>query len=261
MTFATIGDQRLYFEDTGGDGLPLVFCHGFLMDHEMFEPQVALFGAARRCITWDMRHHGQSDGPDVAFTIHDVVADLTGLLDHLGIDRFVVVGFSFGGWVANRIALAAPERVAAVVIMDSYERMEDPATTEAYGFFKRMILDRGFDDEVAATMRGFLFHPDYDATRWISKWRGRSPLSWDKPYDAMFGRDDINDRLAEITCPSIVFHGEANPANAPEVSAELASRLGNNRGLVVIPGAGHTSNLEQPAFVNGALAGFLAGIG
>ena len=57
-------------------------------------------------------------------------------------------------------------------------------------------------------------------------------------YDAMFGRNDINDRLGEITCPSIVLHGEHNPANGPEVSQELADRLGACDGLTIVPGSG-----------------------
>lgn len=103
-----------------------------------------------------------------------------------------------------------------------------------------------------------LFHPDYDASRWVAKWRGRSPLSRGWVYDAMFARDDINDRLGEIRCPALVIHGEANPANPPEVSAELVKRLGAAEPLFVVPGAGHTSNLEQPEAVNDALLEFLA---
>lgn len=189
--------------------------------------------------------------------MNDAADDLLALLDHLEVDRAALVGFSFGGWISNRVALADPGRVAALAIIDSYERMETAEETEAYRGFKAMVLGQGFDDEVTAVMRGFLFGPDYDPDRWIAKWRFRSPLSYDHVHDAMFSRNDINDRLGEITCPSIVFHGEGNPANPPAVPEGLAEQLGNCEGMVLVSGAGHTSNLEAPDIVTARLRDFL----
>lgn len=260
MPFLDTNGQQIYFEDTGGSGPAIVFSHGFLMDHEMFAPQVEALSAENRCISVDMRFHGQTDSPFEPFTIWDTVHDLAAVLDHLGIQDVVLVGFSFGGWISTRFALEYPERVRGLVIIDSYERKESPDEIAAYRGFKEAIIGGGFDDQMVATMRGFLFGPDYDADRWVAKWRFRSPRCWDAVYEAMFGRDDINDRLSAITCPSVVLHGAGNPANPPAVSEDLASRLGNCAGVVLIEGSGHTSNLEQPEKVNHELGVFLAGL-
>lgn len=260
MPFLDVNGQQLHYQDTGGEGTPIVWSHGFLMDHEMFAPQVEAFAPDHRCIAVDMRFHGQTDSPFEPFTVWDTVGDLEAVLDHLGVDQAIFAGFSFGGWISTRFALRHPDRVLGLVILDSYERMESPDEIVAYRGFKDMILAQGFDDEVAATMRGFLFGADYDPDRWIAKWRFRSPRSWDHPYEAMFARDDINDRLGEITCPSVVFHGAGNPANPPAVSEDLAARLGACRGVVLVEGAGHTSNLEQPEGVNRELAAFFASV-
>jgi 3-oxoadipate enol-lactonase len=106
MSQAMINGQHLYFEDSGGDGLPVLFSHGFLMDHSMFDPQVAALRSEFRCITWDERGHGASsvDGP---FTYWDSARDALALLDHLGIDSAVFVGMSQGGFLSMRAALIA----------------------------------------------------------------------------------------------------------------------------------------------------------
>ena len=63
MPFAHVNGQKLYYEDTGGDGPVIVFSHGLLMDGSMFAPQVEALRSTWRCITWDERGHGQTAGP------------------------------------------------------------------------------------------------------------------------------------------------------------------------------------------------------
>jgi 3-oxoadipate enol-lactonase len=256
MPFAAVGDQSIHYV-RDGDGPAVVFSHGFLMDHEMFAPQVAALKDDWTCVRWDQRYHGQTGSDQQPFSIADAVGDLLGLLDHLGIDRAVHVGFSFGGWIAARLALAAPERVSGLVIVDSYERMEGEEERTAYRGFQQMVTGRGFDEEVTGIMRGFLFGADHDPSYWVGKWRFRAPQDWGFVYDAMLSRDDINPRLSEITCPSLVLHSEHNPANPPEVSQAYADALGNCDGMHVISGSGHTAPLERPDEVNELLRGFL----
>ena len=73
----------------------------------------------------------------------------------------------------------------------------------------------------------------------------------------MIEREDISDRLPEITAPAIVFHGEADTAIPMERAEQLLEELPNCEELVRIPGAGHASNLSHPDAVNGPLAAFL----
>ena len=92
MPFADVNGQHLYFEDSGGDGPAVVFSHGFLMDHEMFAPQVDVLAPEFRCITWDERGFGHRGHRP--FTYWDSAADCLALLDHLGIDAAVLAGMS-----------------------------------------------------------------------------------------------------------------------------------------------------------------------
>src|SRR3954451_22242566 len=107
MPFADVNGQHIYFEDSGGDGAAVIFSHGFLMDHEMFEPQVAALSDEFRCISWDERGFGQTEA-NADFTYWDSADDALALLSHLGVDRAFVVGMSQGGFLSLRAALRAP---------------------------------------------------------------------------------------------------------------------------------------------------------
>src|SRR5687767_11245414 len=126
MPYADVNGQRLYFEDTGGDDDVIVFSHGLLMDHEMFGPQVDALSDHWRCITWDERGHGVTETTSDDFSYWDSASDLLGLLDHVGVERAVFAGMSQGGYLSLRAALTSPERVRALVLIDTQSGVEDP---------------------------------------------------------------------------------------------------------------------------------------
>ena len=132
MPFADVNGQRINYEDSGGDGPPVILAHGFLMDHEMFAPQVAALSPEFRVITWDERGFGETEFDGRPFTYWDSAADCLGLLDHLGIDRAVVGGMSQGGFLSLRAALPSPERIRALVLIDTQAGVEDPQRLPAY---------------------------------------------------------------------------------------------------------------------------------
>ena len=131
MPFADVNGQHIYFEDSGGGGAAVLFSHGFLMDHEMFAPQVEELSDEFRCVTWDERGFGNTKATK-PFTYYDSATDCLGVLDHLGIDSAVLAGMSQGGFLSLRAALTAPERVKALVLIDTQAGVEDPATLGGY---------------------------------------------------------------------------------------------------------------------------------
>ena len=89
MPFAQVNGQNIYYEDTGGRGPAIVFSHGLLMDHTMFEPQIQALQGQYRCISWDERGHGQTADPEhcEAFSYYDSADDLAALLKYLGVEK------------------------------------------------------------------------------------------------------------------------------------------------------------------------------
>src|SRR5712691_10004316 len=131
MSYADINDQRIRLDDTGGDGPPVILAHGFLMDRTMFAPQVSALSGEFRVITWDERGFGETEFDGKPFTYWDSAGDCLGLLDHLGIEQAVVGGMSQGGFLSLRAALLAPERVRALVLLDTAADAETPETIAA----------------------------------------------------------------------------------------------------------------------------------
>ncbi|HEX4467803.1 MAG TPA: alpha/beta hydrolase [Solirubrobacteraceae bacterium] len=257
MPFAEVNGQRIRFDDSGGDGLPIVLAHGFLMDREMFAPQVEALSPEFRVITWDERGFGETEFDGRPFTYWDSASDGLGLLDHLGIDRAVLGGMSQGGFLSLRAALTAPERVRALVLIDTQAGPEDPERLPAYRQMQQTWLQVGPVDELAETIAGLIIGDPKLNAAWIEKWRKLPRDSMGPPGDCLFDREDISDRLGEIDCPAIVFHGTADLSIDMALAEQLCRGLSGCADVVRIEGAPHASNLTHADQVNEPLLTFL----
>jgi pimeloyl-ACP methyl ester carboxylesterase len=255
MPFADVNGQHIYFEDSGGDGPAVLFSHGFLMDHEMFAAQVAELAGEFRCITWDERGFGATAATG-SFTYWDSADDALALLTYLGVDRAFLVGMSQGGFLSLRAALRAPERVRGLGLIDTQAGGEDPDVLPLYQAMSDEWVAKGPSPELAETIAGIILGPA-DHAPWIAKWQERPQEFIAIPFDTLAGREDISDRLGQITAPAIVFHGEADVAISMEKAEQLQKELPRCEELVRIPGAGHASNVSHPDAVNGPLLAFL----
>jgi 3-oxoadipate enol-lactonase len=259
VAYAGVNGQRLYYEDTGGDGPPIVLSHGFLMDHEMFVHQVQALRDRHRVITWDERAFGDTEFDGAAFTYWDSAADCLGLLDHLGIDRAVLGGMSQGGFISLRAALLAPERVRALVLLDTQAGTEDPANIDAYLQMIDTWVNVGPIDELTTIVASIIIDDADVSPVWIAKWKARPSEPMRQAGDCLMNRDDLTDRLGEIACPALVVHGTADTAISMDDAELLAARLPGAGPVVKVPGA-HAANLTHPEAVNAAIVEFLDGL-
>ena len=257
MPFADVNGQRIRFEDSGGDGPPVILSHGFLMDREMFAPQVEALRPEFRVITWDERGFGETEFDGEPFTYWDSARDCLGLLDHLGIDQAVLGGMSQGGFLSMRAALLAPGRVRALVLIDTQSGTEDPERLPVYRQMQETWLSAGPVDELAQAIAGLIIGDPVLSETWIAKWHKLPREAMKAPGDCLFERDDLTDRVAEITCPAIIFHGTADMSIEVAKAQELSERLPGSTGVVLIEGGPHASNLTHPDEVNGPLLAFL----
>ena len=260
MPYADVNGQRIRYEDSGGDGPPVILSHGFLMDREMFLPQVAALSPEYRVITWDERGFGETEFDGQPFTYWDSAKDCLGLLDQLGIEEAVVGGMSQGGFLSLRAALLAPERVRALVLIDTQSGVEDPERLPAYRQMQETWLAHGPVDELAQAISALIIGDPAVSETWIAKWRELPREAMMEPTETLFTRDDITDRIGEITCPAIVFHGTADASIEMDKAEALSAALPECRGLVRIEGGPHASNLTHADQVNGPLVEFLRAI-
>jgi pimeloyl-ACP methyl ester carboxylesterase len=259
MPFAHVNGQRLYYEDTGGDGPAILFSHGLLMDGSMFAPQVQALHGAWRCITWDERGHGRTaTGQCAPFSYYDSADDAVALLAHLGVQRAVFAGMSQGGYLSLRAALRHPGAVRALVLIDTQALPEDPAQMAGHQLIVEEWLQRGLSDERARTIEHIILGPGWEgAAAWRAQWQRMQPGDLLACFTTLGTRDDISASVARIAAPALVVHGDADRAIDLMRAQAMADALPQAR-MVVVPGAGHAANLTHPAPVNAALAEFLA---
>lgn len=255
MPIADLKAGRFHFHDSDGDGPALVFAHGFLMDHEMWELQVAELNSDYRCIVWDQRSHGATEVGGRT-TYWDSANDELALLDELGIDDFVHIGMSQGGFIGLRVALTAPKRVRGLVFIDSQAGIEDPTMLPMYQSLLTAWVAREDRAGIAATVAQIILGPNVDQEYWASKWLSTDP-DLEAMFDTLTSREDLHHRLSEIRCPALVVHGIEDVAIPMEKAQKLADGLPNADGVVKIERAGHSSNLADPLTVNAAIREFL----
>lgn len=255
MPNALINGVNIYFEDTGSNLPAVVLSHGFLMDHEMFAPQVEALKSTHRVITWDERGFGSTLATD-EFTYWDSAKDVLGLMDFLGIDSAVIGGMSQGGFLSLRVALTAPERVRGLILLDTQAGLEEPGSDEGYMLMHDTWMEHG-PEPIQEFVASLILGPG-EWPEWFAKWAVLNKESFSRAFRCLLGRDDITSRLGRISCPALIVHGDADAAIPLSKAEVLRDGLGGKVQYVVVPGGPHAANLTHPEPVNAAIAQFLA---
>ena len=248
--------------DDVGTGLPVVLLHAFPLDREMWAPQLsALAGAGFRGLAPDLPEFGRSTPGSEAFNIDrgaDVVADF---LEALGVAKAVVGGLSMGGYVAMAFARLHPGRLRGLILADTRAA---PDNTEARVKRDRLIADvHGFGPSAAvdAMLPKLLSdhtrtaHPAVvETVRRIGLRQSATGLI--AGLYALRDRPDATPGLEGVTVPTLVLVGEHDAVTPPLAAARIAANVRGSE-LAHIPGAGHLSNIENPAAFNAAAIAFL----
>ncbi|MFM1790706.1 MAG: hypothetical protein RLZZ526_1033 [Actinomycetota bacterium] len=257
MQTAQINGTTIAYEDTGGKKPVVILSHGFLMDHSMFDAQVAALRDTHRVITWDERGFGGTKATG-DFSYWDSANDVLGLMDHLGITSAVLGGMSQGGFLSLRAALTAPERVDALILLDTQSGVEAPETVEPYNQLHAAWVEHGAV-AVQDIIAGIILGPG-EWPEWFAKWGAMEPDQFTAAFNCLMHRDDITDRLGEITCPALIVHGTADVAIPMEKAEVLRDRISGPTTLVPVEGGPHAANMTHPTETNRAIVQFLAAL-
>lgn len=252
---------RLFFEDVG-QGPCLLLGHSYLCSGQMWAHQVPPLSRSHRVVNLDLRGHGRSGHAESPFTLYDLVDDVLAVLDHLGVEKAIWGGLSVGGMVALRVALVAPDRVSALLLLDSHagpERFVKRLRYRAMGWAARLF---GMGPLLAPISRLMFGTTTLRAKpELVAEWKGRFAAlhvpSVLRFLDALVGRDSLIPRLGEIRVPVLVLVGEEDRALPVACSRQIHQGIPGSR-LEVVPEAGHLSALEQPDAVTRAMADFLS---
>lgn len=276
MAMMSIRDVSLYVE-VAGHGYPLLLMHGGPgADHWSMLP---FRGCAAQftLIFYDHRCNGRSEGaPVTSMTWENLTADADALRQKLGLEKWAVLGHSFGGQVALEYALRYPNSLSHLVLLDtggdsrwSQQNAADLLATRGYSPEKVRLVRRFFNgqiepNEMLPALMSFGSAYYHHHSLWLmardlirGEWHARI-----RPDALIYaGRHllkdwTVMDRLSEIKVPTLVMAGRDDFLFPPEHQIELAGGIPNAR-LRIIERAGHNAHSEQTAEVLGALNEFM----
>jgi len=267
MPYVTIDGQPLHYIDQGS-GPTVLLAGSYLWDQAMWAPQIAALSQQYRVIALDLWGHGQSGPLPVGTTsLDDIARQALVLLDHLDIERVTLVGLSVGGMWGVRLALSAAHRLNGLVLMDTYLGVEPEPTRQYYFSLLKQIEEAGvITPALLDIIVPIFFRPGIDPQSPLyQNFRAAlAALPTDRLRESIvpmgritFGREDFMARLGELDGAStLVMCGDQDVPRPPEEAREMAELIGCP--CVLVPEAGHISNLENPEFVSQALLEFLA---
>ena len=242
----------IYYE-VHGSGPPLLLTHGYSSTSGMWQGQIAALSKHHKLVLWDMRGHGQSGYPEdtSAYSEALTVADMAALLDAVGAEQAIVGGLSLGGYMSLAFYRAHPERVRALLIIDTGPGFKKDEAREVWNKRAHDTGDR-FEREGLEVLKS--------ASRERSSVTHRDASGLARAARGMLTQRDarVIESLPDIKVPSLIVVG-ADDTPFLAASDYMAAKIPGAQ-KVVIPAAGHAVNIDQPqAFIDAVLP-FLDGL-
>ena len=243
---------KIYYE-VHGSGPPLLLTHGYSSTSGMWQGQIAALSKHHQLVLWDMRGHGQSAYPEDASAYSEAltVADMAALLDAVGAEQAIVGGLSLGGYMSLAFYRAHPERVRALLIVDTGPGFKKDEAREVWNKRAHDTGDR-FEREGLEVLKS--------ASRERSSVSHRDASGLARAARGMLTQRDarVIESLPDIKVPSLIVVG-ADDTPFLAASDYMAAKIPGAQ-KVVIPAAGHAVNIDQPqAFIDAVLP-FLDGL-
>jgi len=272
MPTILVNGVNLFYKESGSGPETIVFSHGFLMDHSMFEPQRAVFEKQYRVIAYDHRAQGLSQDPGYEFRgghytretnngydMDTLADDAAALIKALHAVPCHFAGLSMGGFVGMRLAAHHPELIRTLTLMNTTATKEKPANRVKYAFLAQMVKlfsPAPFTPIAVKELFGKTTRKSAERRPMLEQWTGKlraRPRNIARSLSAVMNRREFRaDELAAIHCPTLIITGDDDTAQPPRNSASLIAGIRGAR-HVNIPGAGHSSCLETPDAVTAAM--------
>lgn len=259
LDFVSTGELDIACRDLGL-GPPMILLHGAEGDHRVYDPLQDALAVRHRVVSFDQRDCGKTRfrGPEPdAYSLTDVAWDAIAILDALGLDKAVFVGFSLGGLLAQIIASTWPERVDRLVLGLTWPGNLSLQDLHPEGRERRALLrQQGAERELAELMST----PEFVAARpeIVDELRDLTTMPSEAARARRFGAVTRAEpvALARIVQPTLVLAAERDQMVPPEVTANLAAALPNAR-FGMVPNVGHLATRQAPDLVAGMIGEFL----
>lgn len=257
-----VNNFQLIYNDIGEGLVPIICLHGFPFDKSMWDVQLEALASKHRIIACDIRGFGQSTDDVTMLSIEIFTDDLLAFMDKLYIKKAIICGLSMGGFVALNAVKRYPDRFEALILCDTM-CIADSAEVKSNRFKAVDDIALHGPEKFNEAFIKSVFHPD----SLIEK-----PEVVEELHTVVFANDkriisqglialacraESCSTLEEIKMPTLIICGRADEVT-PLFQSEFMQKRISGAVLKVIEGAGHVSNLEQPAVFNGHMTDFLA---
>ena len=285
MARVRAGEIQLGWREWGKGDVTVVFIHGNLASKDWIELAAPLFPSGVRVIGIDWRGCGESDRPPPApdfanYSMRQHALDMLAALDELRIPFCHLATHSTGGIIAARMLLKQPGRFGRVFALDPVTPLGMSFTADQVGLFRAMMMSREVTRAVMATAAASLFVPESLAPNTAPRFRqgvGELQATYETLMEQTFGvsegvwlgtpfnlnlereSGELERRMPDILHPHLVLWGERDGWIAPEDLRTMASAMPDCR-LVMVPGIGHSMNLELPALYAGYFGAWFGGL-
>ncbi len=235
--------------------------HGFPLDRTIWRPQINALSGSYQIVTPDLRGHGKSKPMEGPYTMDLLAEDVNRLLDSLRLDQVTLGGLSMGGYVVLAFYRKFPQRVRALILVDTRAEADDPEARARREHQALSVLKNGSRELVDQlivkmfTEKTFRDQPKLvDETRKMME--STSPAGIAGALRGMALRPDSTAMLASIKVPTLILVGSNDSITTVADAQKMAQRIPGSE-LVVVPEAAHLTTLERPHEVNTALRRFL----
>lgn len=263
MATAVDGVRIAY--QVSGQGPALVCCHAMANDHRMYNEHRDVFSESHTLITFDQRGSGYSDHPrfeeDPAsfYTVENFGNDLKAVLDHLGINRATLLGFSMGAVAALSFSTRWPDRVERLVLASAMaSRLPQPIIDRAR-LVEQMLDDKGLKETYEFYFSGILFDGLLEREKFhelITLFREKAtPQGFKGCFRVTIDRRSLVEELSLIQSPTLILVGENDTHYLAE--AELLERTISNAKKVIMAGVGHPMSMQDPKAFEAAIMAFI----
>jgi non-heme chloroperoxidase len=285
MPLVRAGEVQLGWREWGKGDVTVVFIHGNLASKDWIELAAPLFPSGVRVIGIDWRGCGESDRPTPApnyanYSMQQHALDMLAALDALRIPFCHLATHSTGGIIAARMLLMQPARFGRVFALDPVTPLGMSFNADQIGLFRSMMLSREVTRAVMATAAVTLFVPESLAPNTMPRFRegiGELEAFYERLLEQTFGvaegiwlgtpfnlnleweSSELQRRMPEIRHPHLVLWGEKDGWIPSADLQTMADAMPNCR-LVIVPGIGHSMNLELPALYAGYFGAWFGGI-
>jgi pimeloyl-ACP methyl ester carboxylesterase len=251
MARAKVGALEISY-DVDGAGDPVLMVMGLGGTHHGWDLVRTDFARRHRLVLVDNRDAGESDEASGSYGLGEMAGDALAVMDHLGLERFHVVGASMGGAIAQHLALQAPTRVSSLVLASTWGRTDPFLAAVLNGW--RVMVERLAPEAFLAAQSPWAFTARYfqepapELAKWQAEQIGRAPLksvaAYQRQIDACLAHDLLG-MLMLLRTPALVVVGEDDILTPPRYGRTLAASLPRGE-VVLVPGSGHACFLETP---------------